>query len=267
MVISGLEKYGKIDWFYTPEFSSKRNCLQVRKIDPHHLLTRHRSALCKRDIGYAKRNNFLEVAADNSTPLKIGMLEDSLNMQSTDYARITFSSEVEEALKEKGYCSSANLCKNIREWFQAADEPGISAMERCQMKMRYRSMLIEMANLQSFPPPGMFIKGYPKALWESTIASIDADIILYGISKRGTYNQRAVSSQPCEGLYSSLATLPGSRNGVPNCTDLETNMAKICGEIVVRYDPNRGFPLRMSSAPVYPQHNWNLMLGHFHNQK
>ncbi|XP_070538179.1 uncharacterized protein [Ptychodera flava] len=110
-----------------------------------------------------------------------------------------------------------------------------------------------MVDMYSFPPPGMFVKDYPKALWESTIASIDAELILCGLVKRRTYNQRAVSSQLCESLFGSLASLSSSRNGVPNCVDLETSFAKICGEMVVRYDPCRGFPVRLSSASIYPQ--------------
>ncbi|XP_070553208.1 uncharacterized protein [Ptychodera flava] len=224
-----------------------------QKIDPHHLLTRHRSALCKRDLGSARRKDFIEVAEGNNTKLKLGMLEESLNMQSTDLALITFSESVEHELVNKGYTASAELCNNVRMWFEAQDEPGISAINRCKMKVRYRNKLLGMVDLMSFPPPGMHIQGYPKSLWESTIASVDADLLLYGIAARRTYNQRAVSSQTCEGLYSSLATMPGSKNGVPNCVDLETNMAKLCGEMVVRYDPSRGFPLRMSSSTVYPQ--------------
>ncbi|XP_046549810.1 uncharacterized protein LOC124259674 [Haliotis rubra] len=37
------------------------------------------------------------------------------------------------------------------------------------------------------------------------------------------------------------------------CCNLEVNMAKICGECIVRHDPTRGFSARLSSAPVYPQ--------------
>ncbi|XP_070548834.1 uncharacterized protein [Ptychodera flava] len=133
------------------------------------------------------------------------------------------------------------------------DEPGIPSVERFKMKLRYRESLLSMVDMYSFPPPRMYVKGYPKALWESTISSIDADLILCGLVKRRTYNQRAISSQMCESLFGSLSSLSSSRNGVPNCVDLETNFAKICGEMVVRYDPNRGFPVRLSSATVYPQ--------------
>ncbi|XP_070564965.1 uncharacterized protein [Ptychodera flava] len=239
MIIAEVSESTPIDWFYIPEYSATREELFVRKIDPHHLLTRHRSALCKRSIGQGRRSDFLEVAQDNETALKLGMLEDRLDMQSTDFALITFSAEVENELQKKGYTASANMCKQIREWFQSVDDPGISAVQRCRMKMSYRATLLSMVNLSRFPPPGMYVKGYPTALWESTIASIDADIILYGLVRRRTYNQRAVSSQLCESLFSSISTMSSSKNGVPNCCDLETNFAKICGELVVRYDPNR----------------------------
>ncbi|XP_070575154.1 uncharacterized protein [Ptychodera flava] len=238
MVIPEVNGNKPINWFYIPEYSKDRNELFVRKIDPHHLLTRHRSALCKRNIGSARKSDFLDVAKENKTSLKLGMMEDSLDMQSTDFSLITFSSEVEAELQKKGYTASANMCHAIRQWFESMDNPGISATERCRMKFRYRDVLLSMTDLSKFPPPGMYVQGYPKGLWESTIASIDADIILYGLVRRRTYNQRAVSSQLCESLFASMATMPGTKNGVPNCCDLETDFAKICGEVVVRYDPN-----------------------------
>ncbi|XP_046570228.1 uncharacterized protein LOC124278544 [Haliotis rubra] len=242
-----------IDWFYVPEFSDSRRQLEVKIIDSQHLLTRHRSAVCKGHLGHAKKQHFIQVAAENSTPLKLGMMEQQLNMQSTDFALITFSQNVQNSMETAGHNQSAELCKLVHDWFAANDEPGISAVERCQMKLRYRDYLLSLDDLSCFPPPGSHINGYSLALWEATISSIDADLQMYAITRRRTYNNRSLSSQPCESLYSSLATMPGARNGVPSAVDLEVNMAKICGECVVRQDPTRGFSTRLSSAPVYPQ--------------
>ncbi|XP_067667650.1 uncharacterized protein [Haliotis asinina] len=176
----GGSQLNDIEWFYIPEWSASRCQLEGKQIDIHHLLTRHRSAPCKGDLGHAKRSHFIHVSRNNATALKGGMMEQQLNMQfQNDFHHL----------------------------------------------------------------------GYPVPLWEAVIASVDADLFMYAISKRQTYNNRALSSQPCECLFSCLATMPGARNGVPSCVD----MAKICGECIVRQDPDRGFPLRLSNAPVYPQ--------------
>ncbi|XP_070537447.1 uncharacterized protein [Ptychodera flava] len=136
MLIPEIDERMPINWFYIPEYSTDRDDLLVRKIDPHHLLTRHRSALCKRNIGDAERKHFLEVAADNTTSLKLGMLQESLDMQCTDFSLITFSEEVQTQLEHKGYSASARWCKLVREWFHSMDEPGIPAVEKFKMKMR-----------------------------------------------------------------------------------------------------------------------------------
>ncbi|XP_046575902.1 uncharacterized protein LOC124283912 [Haliotis rubra] len=253
MLVPEIEPSKGMEWFYIPEMTSARGHIEVKRIESHHLLTRHRSAICKGDLGFAKREHFVEVSRENTTPLKAGMMEEQLNMQSTDYARITFSAPVEHQLRLKGHSSSADLCRYVREWFQACDDPGISATDRCRMKYRYKKFLLSLTDLSTFPPVGSHVRGYPVPLWEATIASVDADIFMYAICKRRTYNNRALSSQPCENLFSCLATMPGARNGVPSCVELEVNMAKICGESIVRQDPNRGFGVRLSNAPVYPQ--------------
>ncbi|XP_035679573.1 uncharacterized protein LOC118417915 [Branchiostoma floridae] len=250
LVIPGL---GPMDWFYIPEYSKARDQLEVRKIDYTHTLTAHRRAICKRNIGIAKREHFLKVAESGKTNLKVSMIEDSLNMQSTDFALVTFSEAVQTEMEKMGFPDSAAVCKMVREWFEANDAPGLGALERCRRKLRYKEYLMGLASLNTFPPPGMFVAGYPKTLWESTIAGIDSDIYLYSLTRRRTYSSRAASSQPCEGLFSSLAAMPGSRNGCPTAAQLESDMAKLTGEAIVRQDPARGFSLRLSKAPVYPQ--------------
>lgn len=100
-------------------------------------------------------------------------------------------------------------------------------------------MLINLVDIGKFPPVGSHIQGYPKQLWESLLSAIDGDILLYGLARRGTYNQRAVGSQPCEGLFSSLATLPSSHNGTPSSVALESDMGKVIGETLIRLDPER----------------------------
>lgn len=55
----------------------------------------------------------MEVAKEKKTQLKVGMLEDNLNMQSTDLSVITFSKEVQAELEMKGYSGSAELCERV----------------------------------------------------------------------------------------------------------------------------------------------------------
>lgn len=102
---------------------------------------------------------------------------------------------------------------------------------------RYREFLLSLVDLGEFPPPGTHICGMPKQLYEATISSIDAQLALYALAKQGSYNQRAVGSQVCEGLFSDIASI--SPNGVPRSVEVDTLMARICGDTMVRLDPER----------------------------
>jgi hypothetical protein len=113
MIIPEVDSDREIEWFYVPEYSTPRNQLEVKNIDPHHLLTRHRIAICKGNVGRAKRHQFVNIASDNNTALKPGMMEQQMNIQSTDFARITFSEKVQRGLEQKGYEESAALCKYV----------------------------------------------------------------------------------------------------------------------------------------------------------
>jgi len=115
MTIEGLEEFGPINWFYHPEFSDSRKQLELRRIDTHHLLTRTRTALNKGGVGLAKLEDFVKVAEDRSTKLKVAMLVNHLNMQSTDYALITFAEDVEEGLRQRGCFESAETCRLVSE--------------------------------------------------------------------------------------------------------------------------------------------------------
>src|SRR5207249_3044874 len=104
---------------------------------------------------------------------------------------------------------------------------------------RFRAHLLSLCDLTQFPPYTQFVRGYPAQLYESLISSIDADLMLYALTRRGTYNPRAISSQPCESLFGCLATLPGSKHGAPTASDIETSLAKVCGEMVLKVDKSK----------------------------
>jgi hypothetical protein len=50
-----------------------------------------------------------------------------------------------------------------------------------------RNRLLSRIAFNKFPPPGMFINGWPTQLWEALLANIDAKALLYILCKTGTY--------------------------------------------------------------------------------
>eukprot|EP00058_Branchiostoma_floridae_P000620 XP_002586108.1 hypothetical protein BRAFLDRAFT_110010 [Branchiostoma floridae] len=118
-------------------------------------------------------------------------------------------SEVQDKMVQLGFSTEALFVRHIREGLIVAhDQPGISAAERANMRFRLRSFLMHGVSFHTFPPPGRYIYsaaiGYPWQIWEDTVASIEAHMILYPLVKQGSYNQRAFSSSLCEQFFSEM---------------------------------------------------------------
>lgn len=62
-------------------------------------------------------------------------VEDLVDKQSDAIARLTFSDDVEHAMKRLGYTKEAEFCRLIREFYEAEDEPGIFVEERCRRRL------------------------------------------------------------------------------------------------------------------------------------
>jgi hypothetical protein len=66
-----------------------------------------------------------------------------MHHQSDPFVRTMFAYDVERCLRENGDISEAEFCKIFREWHEAEDMAGISAMERCERAMSLRRWILE----------------------------------------------------------------------------------------------------------------------------
>ena len=226
-------------WFYIPEYSNVRKQLEVKCVDSTHLLTRSRRKTCKGGIEGISKDAWMKVAKSKKTLLSPIMVEDIVDPMSVSMANTHFSEAVEDNMRENGDFEAASLCQDIREWWFAEDSPGISAKKRVDMRMKLRRRLVNCVDHSNFPPPTMYVRGWPTQLWEALLASIDAKSILYALCKQGTYNTRAFSSMMGETFFSELTNEDRRGHGTVSVEDFAHFLGTSIEQMRTRLDSDR----------------------------
>ena len=173
------------------------------------------------------------------TPLELAMVEDILDQQSDGFARTHFSPPVENAMRELGFVKEADLCRLITDWIKADDEPGLNAMDRLHKRLALRQWLLKDVDLFSFPPPGRYVKGMPIINWEGFVASIDAHILLYGLTKTATYNTRAITTLAVEQFNGMIENYDDSGKSSVTAETYRKTLGDICMLSAVQISPER----------------------------
>jgi hypothetical protein len=184
-----------------------------------------------------KKEAWHAVASHDSQIISKSLVVDIIDKQRNSYARRTFSKEVEECMKDLGYLEEANFTKLIREWYEAEDDPAISSMERLKRRMNLRDFLLEGVSFGSFPPPGMYIKGFPQVMFDGFMTSIDSHIQLYALCRRGAYNQRSFSSLENETFFGVLTDIDPTKLGCPKAININRIMTNVTEVLHYRQDP------------------------------
>ena len=225
--------------YYQPEWVSERNQLEVKVLDGHHLLTNLRTKTCRGGIEGISKYAWVKVAESGHTPLKLAMVEDILDQQSDGFARTHFSPPVENAMRDLGFHNEAYLCHLITDWVKAEDEPGLSATDRLHKRLALRQWLLKDVDLFSFPPPGRYVKGMPIINWEGFVASIDAHILLYGLTKTGTYNTRAITTLAVEQFNGMIENYDESGRPSVTADTYRKTLGDICMLSALQISPDR----------------------------
>ncbi|MEW8548344.1 MAG: hypothetical protein AB2693_32980 [Candidatus Thiodiazotropha sp.] len=139
-------------WFYTADFSEERNQLEVRCIDSTHLLTRTRRKCCKGGLDGLSNTAWLKVAKSKTTFLSAVMVEEIVEPMSVSMAVTHFSESVENVMRQNGDASAADLCRDIRHWWKAEDDPGIPASDS-QHAMEFKGKTTKSRRLRTFCTP------------------------------------------------------------------------------------------------------------------
>ncbi|XP_060571176.1 uncharacterized protein LOC132729422 [Ruditapes philippinarum] len=240
----------KYEWFYKPEYSIRQQ-MEVKCIDSTHLLTRTRRKCCKGGLEGLSNEGWLKVARSKKTLLTPIMVEEITDPMSVSMAKTHFSAEVEEELRFHSEIASADLCKDIRQWWESEDKAGIPASTRVEMRLSLRKRLLQKVDFCKFPPVTMYAGGWPMQLWEAILANIDAKCFLYSLSHGGTYNVRAFSSMIGETFFSELTLNDKRGQGAVTCKEFGQFIGNTVEQMQIRLDPERKFAYCTKKSTVY----------------
>ncbi|CAC5392114.1 CTNND2 [Mytilus coruscus] len=134
-----VEGVGHVKWFSYPEVSEKRNKMEPKCLDAHHLLVNLRVKVCKDGLQGIQKRAWHAVAEKNRDIISKSLVVDLIDKQNNAFALRTFSTDVESEMRKLGFIREADFCKLIREWYEAEDESGISAVDRMKRRINLKS--------------------------------------------------------------------------------------------------------------------------------
>lgn len=245
-------------FFYAPSTSAERNQIEVYCVDSSHLLTRIRRKICKGGIEGFTSAAWKKVAKSKKTNLSLGMIDCILDPMSVPVALSHISESVETEMRSNNTIKEADHCRDIRHWWQAEDNRGICAKERIILRMSLRNRLLKCHTAGHFPPPGMYVSGWPVQLWEAMISNIDSKILLYYLSKTNTYNVRAFSSMMGETFFSELTLFDRRGQGTVTSPEFGRFIIDTVEKIHTRLDPERY---------IYILKKWHMHIRNYHFKK
>ncbi|KAH3805400.1 hypothetical protein DPMN_133703 [Dreissena polymorpha] len=155
----------------------------------------------------------------DDTIISKAIVYDLIDKRNNAYAKRTFSSDVENAMRSLGYDSEADFCKLVRQWYQAEDMPGLSALERCKRRQAFKDYLLRDVDFSVYPPPGKYIKGFPKVMFEGFVQRIDTTIQLY--ASVSCNNPRSISSLVNKTFFGELSDLEPTKLGCPKAISIQ----------------------------------------------
>ena len=236
MSIQGITE--ERDWFSYPETHGETSQPIAKCLDGHHLFVNLRVRICKDGVQGVRKEAWHKVAEHDHDIISKSLVVDLIDKQRNSYARRTFSVEVEQCMRDLGYEQEANFTKLVREWYQAEDDRAIPALQRAKQRLAFRDELLNGVSFGSFPPHGMYIKGFPQVMYEGFLSSIDSHMQLYTQCREGSYNQRSFSSLENETFFGSLSELDPTRLGCSRAVNVNRLMANIAEVQHYRQDPD-----------------------------
>ncbi|CAC5400819.1 unnamed protein product [Mytilus coruscus] len=248
-----VEGVGHVKWFSYPEVSEKRNKMEPKCLDAHHLLVNLRVKVCKDGLQGIQKRAWHAVAEKNRDIISKSLVVDLIDKQNNAFALRTFSTDVESEMRILGFIREADFCKLIREWYEAEDESGISAVDRMKRRINLKSFLLEGVDFGRYLMYRMYVKGFPKVQFEGFLQRIDTSLQLYSVVKNGSFNQRAISSLANETFFSELSEMEPTKLGCPKAVNIPRLMSTVTELHHFRSNPNdRSFKIVTTRKSVYP---------------
>lgn len=148
-----------------------------------------------------------------------------------------FSEEVEKWMQHNGYDKAANLCRIIRNWYDASDTKGIPSAKRVEALLHMRSFLLRDVDFSEFPIKGRYIKGIPLVSYEGILIDIETKIQMYAMTE--SYNMRTIGGLAAEtmvGIFQSLSPTSQVSIKANDVLELASSVVEI---MACKANPNR----------------------------
>ena len=231
--------------YYVPEFDEQREKFHVYVYDKTHLGSNLRKALCLDKVHGVSKESWIKVAESDPQILNPTLLEVSeegkiLDQMREQLAKTMLSSSVECKMLENGDKNEAEFCAIMRNaLYIADDEPGVSAIDRCEKRLRLIHWLDKDVNFGQFPPYGSHIKGLSHILYEGLRTSQEAKLYLYAITKKKTYCVRAPNTLCSESFFSTMQEMDPWGQGVLTTTGVKKHISDFTTITAMKMDENR----------------------------
>ncbi|XP_053397710.1 uncharacterized protein LOC128556471 [Mercenaria mercenaria] len=242
--------YIPIEWYSYPEINKATGALLCKTLDSHHLLTNLRIRTSTTGLQGISPEAWKKVASSFQTKLTPAMVDDLTDKQSNSFAQTHFSREVEDIMVENGDLNEAELCHLIRRWYEAEDQPALSASERVIRWLELRDYLLKDVDFSVFPPASLQLKGFSTIGFEGFLVGIDTKIQLLDIC--GPYCVRTVSSLPAETAVGGIQDMNFNKSMSVKAKDVPRIISALTEVMTYKCNPNRGFHMRTSRSSVYP---------------
>ncbi len=131
------------DWFAHAEYNRSREQYEAKTIDGEHLFVNHHVKVTKSGLDGIKHEAWKSVSEKYPDILSKCTAVDLIDKQSCQRAKEVFSESVENKMLEMGYLAEAKHARMIRRWYEAEDEPCLSATERCKRWLETKEYLLE----------------------------------------------------------------------------------------------------------------------------
>ena len=238
--------------FNYPEFSERRNQLEMRTFDYTHILNNLRYHICNKGFVGVSKDAFINVSETNHDVLPRAIVEDKMDRQNSTISQRFFSEDVEQILIQNENDTEADFCQKTRNWFRACDERGLEIKLRLKYLHDMYDLLLSKCNMCDYPPPTTHIQGIPIRTNEAMLHTISTRFSLFGLSTNKSYNTRAISTLAVESFFSDLTRYEFSGLGAPKAVDIPKLISHVVHVNTTKHDPSRGFEFTTSTRDNYP---------------
>lgn len=226
--------------FSKPLHSNGTTKATIITMDVTHMLTNLRTHVLQGNgFTFADKRSWRKIADSKPKIISRSIVYDNIDCQSAAFAKRVFSHAVEQEMIENGDLRDAGFVRHVRNWYAAADKRGVSCHKRMEVFHEMHALLTSNTDFNAFPPPGNYVHGIPSITYQAILQNIDSRVVIFGISDKGSINQRVISTLPNESAFADLVHMDKDGLGTPKSVNVPALIGKIALLNDFKHMPNK----------------------------